>query len=83
MSITMEKGQHLVYQVFLQLQADVNYPRCSKKEKGEILEATHIPIIRAMHEVNPDAQFISWLYMPQVPTAWKYTIPEKLPRTPY
>ena len=56
-----------------------------KKEKGEILEATHIPIIRAMHEVNPDAQFISWLYMPQViPTAqWKYTIPEKYQRTPY
>jgi aminoglycoside 3-N-acetyltransferase len=63
-------------------EAEVNCPRCSKKEKGEILEATHIPIIQAMREVNPDAQFISWLYMPQViPTAqWKYTIPEKLPK---
>ncbi|NMB97391.1 MAG: hypothetical protein GYA02_12410, partial [Clostridiaceae bacterium] len=63
-------------------EAEVNCPRCSKKEKGEILEATHKPILRAMHEVNPDAQFISWLYMPQViPTAkWKYTIPAKLPK---
>jgi len=63
-------------------EADVKCPRCSKKEKGEILEATHKPILRAMHEINPDAQFISWLYMPQVtPTAqWKYTIPEKLPK---
>lgn len=61
---------------------EVNCPRCSKKEKGEILEGTHIPILKAMHEVNPDAQFISWLYMPQaIPTAdWKYKIPEKLPK---
>ncbi|NSW92924.1 MAG: hypothetical protein HPY74_20170 [Firmicutes bacterium] len=63
-------------------EAEVNCPRCLEKEKGEILEATHIPILRAMHEVNPDAQFISWLYMPQVlPTAqWTYTIPAKLPK---
>ena len=57
-------------------------PVCSQKEKGEILEATHIPILTAMHEVNPDAQFVSWLYMPQVQATadWKYTIPEKLPK---
>jgi len=63
-------------------EAEVKCPRCSKKEKGEILEATHKPILRAMHEINPDAQFISWLYMPYViPTAqWIYTISEKLPK---
>ncbi|NMB97155.1 MAG: hypothetical protein GYA02_11185 [Clostridiaceae bacterium] len=63
-------------------EAEVNCPRCSEKEKGEILEATQKPILRAMREVNPEAQFISWIYMPQViPTAqWKYTIPEKLPK---
>ncbi|NLC42899.1 MAG: hypothetical protein GX783_01305, partial [Clostridiales bacterium] len=61
---------------------DVNCPRCSKKAKGEILEATHKPIIRAMQEVNPEAQYISWMYMPQVTATakWKYTIPEKLPK---
>ncbi len=83
MSITHgERTTSCLSSVSATSEADVNCPRCSKKEKGEILEATHIPIIRAMHEVNPDAQFISWLYMPQViPTAqWKYTIPEKLPK---
>jgi ferredoxin len=61
---------------------EVNCPRCSKKEKSEILEATHRPIIRAMHEINPDAQFISWPYMSHdLPVApWVYTIPERLPK---
>jgi hypothetical protein len=63
-------------------EADVACPRCSKKEKSEILEATHKPIIKAMQEINPDAQFISWLYMPyKIPNAkWIFTIPEKLPK---
>ena len=60
----------------------VDCPRCSKLEKGEILKATHEPILRAMQEVNPDAQFISWMYMPQVTATakWKLSIPEKLPK---
>ena len=64
------------------VEGDVNCPRCSKKEKGEILKTTHEQILRAMHEVNPDAQFISWMYMPQVTATakWKYAIPGKLPK---
>jgi hypothetical protein len=63
-------------------EAEVICPRCSKKEKSEILEGTHAPIIKAMLEINPDAQFISSIYMPQaVKTAkWIFTIPEKLPK---
>jgi hypothetical protein len=61
---------------------NVNCPRCSYKEKGEILEATHSIIIKAMREINPQAQFISWFYMPFArPLAeWVYTMPEKLPK---
>ena len=83
MSITHgERTTSCLSSVSVISEGEVNCSRCSKKEKGEILEATHKPILRGMQEVNPDAQFISWMYMPQVTATakWKYTIPEYLPK---
>lgn len=43
----------------------INCPRCSNKEPWEILYASLSAMQRGMHDVNPDAELISWLYMPQ------------------
>ncbi|RIH66964.1 hypothetical protein D1164_00595 [Mariniphaga sediminis] len=43
----------------------INCPRCSDKEPWEILYASLSSMQRGMHDVNPDAELISWLYMPQ------------------
>ncbi|MCC6694154.1 MAG: hypothetical protein IT365_00860 [Candidatus Hydrogenedentes bacterium] len=39
-------------------------PTCSQKELGEILRASLSAMERGMHEANPDAKLISWLYVP-------------------
>ncbi len=43
----------------------INCPRCRDKEPWEILHASLSAMQRGMKDVNPDAEFISWLYMPQ------------------
>ena len=43
----------------------INCPQCSDKEPWEILYASLSAMQRGMHDVNPDAELISWLYMPQ------------------
>jgi hypothetical protein len=43
----------------------INCPRCSDKEPWEILYATLSPMSKGMHDAAPDAELISWLYMPQ------------------
>ena len=39
-------------------------PVCSQKTPGEIIAASLKPMERGMHEVAPDAELISWLYVP-------------------
>ncbi len=43
----------------------INCPRCKDKEPWEILYASLSSMQRGMHDVNPNAELISWLYMPQ------------------
>ena len=43
----------------------INCPRCSKKEPWEILYASLSAMEQGMHDAAPDAELISWLYMPQ------------------
>ncbi len=44
---------------------DIKCTRCSHKEPWEILYATLSPMEKGMHDAAPDAELISWLYMPQ------------------
>jgi hypothetical protein len=43
----------------------INCPRCSGKEPWEILHASLSAMEKGMHDAAPDAELISWLYMPQ------------------
>ncbi|MDP2335116.1 MAG: hypothetical protein Q8N05_01455 [Bacteroidota bacterium] len=43
----------------------IDCPRCSHKEPWEILHASLSAMEQGMHDAAPDAELISWLYMPQ------------------
>ena len=43
----------------------INCPRCKDKKPWEILHASLTPMEKGMHDASPDAELISWLYMPQ------------------
>ncbi|MBQ9088147.1 MAG: hypothetical protein IJY46_05125 [Lentisphaeria bacterium] len=47
---------------------------------SDILSSVLTPMEQGMHDANPDAELISWLYMPYVPQggSWIYELPEKL-----
>jgi len=74
-------GSHLFF--------DNNCPRCSKKAPAEVFATTADAMARGMHSVSPDAEFISWLYVPQIretpgidPTAVKAEIQNIAAHTP-
>jgi hypothetical protein len=43
----------------------INCPICKDKEPGEILGASMSAMARGMHDANPKAQLVSWLYVPE------------------
>lgn len=47
--------------------ADCNCPRCAERTPAEVIAATISAMARGMHRANPDAELISWLYLPCVP----------------
>lgn len=64
----------------------VDCPRCSDKAPWEILHAFLSAMERGMHDAAPDAELISWMYMPYSIGAqrddladWVYEIPEHTP----
>ena len=64
----------------------VTCPRCSRGEPWEILHASLSAMERGMHSAEPDAELISWLYMPQPQgpgghelAPWVYDIPAHTP----
>jgi len=64
----------------------INCPRCSQKAPWEILYASLSAMQRGMHDAAPNADLISWLYMPQAGGAlrdnladWVYEIPSHTP----
>jgi hypothetical protein len=64
----------------------IDCPRCSGKAPWEILHASLSAMERAMHEVAPEAELLSWLYMPQARgrrredlADWVYEIPAHTP----
>ena len=59
----------------------VQCPVCSEKEPWEILHASLSAMERGVHDANPDAELISWLYMPQPEDLgeWVYDIPAHTP----
>ncbi len=67
----------------------INCPICSKKKPWEILYSSTSAMERGMHDAAPDAELISWLYMPQpqryvtgAPYSlgeWVYDIPAHTP----
>ena len=67
-------------------EGQIDCPRCSEKEPWEILHASLSAMERGMHSAAPDAELISWLYMPQARGAyrdgladWVYDIPAHTP----
>ena len=68
----------------------INCPRCSNKEPWEILYASLSAMQKGMHDVNPGAELISWLYMPQPQRyhpgdvynlgKWVYELPQHTPK---
>ena len=64
----------------------IDCPRCSQKQPWEILHASLSAMERGIHSVAPEAELISWLYMPQARGArrgdladWVYDIAEHTP----
>ena len=65
----------------------IDCPRCAQKAPWEILNASLSAMERGMHDAAPDADLISWLYMPQARGArrddvadWVYEIPAHTPK---
>jgi hypothetical protein len=65
----------------------VNCPRCSRKQPWEILQASLSAMEQGMHAAAPEAELISWLYMPQArgPSReglanWVYEVPAHTPK---
>jgi hypothetical protein len=68
----------------------ITCPRCSFKEPWEILYASLSAMEQGMHDTAPDAELISWLYMPQPQrfatgdlyslADWVYDIPAHTPK---
>jgi hypothetical protein len=64
----------------------IDCPRCSQKKPWEILHASLSAMERGMHAAAPEAELISWLYMPYGRGAcrddladWVYEIPAHTP----
>ena len=59
----------------------VDCPVCSKYKHWEIIHSSLSAMEKGMHAAAPDAQLISWLYMPYAkPLAeWVFEIPEHVP----
>lgn len=64
----------------------IDCPRCSEKQPWEILHGSLSAMERGMHDAAPEAELISWLYMPQARGAyrdglsdWVYEIPAHTP----
>ena len=67
-------------------EGEIRCPICSRKAPWEILHASLAPMERALHAAAPDADLISWLYMPQPQgfarselATWVYDIPAHTP----
>jgi len=67
-------------------EGQVRCPRCSRKAPWEILYAALDAMARGMHAAAPDAELISWLYMPQTRgphgtdlAPWVYEVPAHTP----
>ena len=68
----------------------IDCPRCSQKEPWEILSASLSAMEQGMHDASPNAELISWLYMPDPyrfntgdPYAlgdWVYELPAHTPK---
>lgn len=68
----------------------IDCPRCSNKAPYEILAAALSAMEKGMHDAAPDAELISWLYMPQPQrystgdsynlAEWVYNIPAHTPK---
>ena len=68
----------------------INCPRCSQKEPWEILYASLSAMEKGMHDAAPEAELISWLYMPQPQrfvtgdsyslADWVYDLPAHTPK---
>ncbi|MFA6472500.1 MAG: hypothetical protein WCU00_10705, partial [Candidatus Latescibacterota bacterium] len=68
----------------------IDCPRCSNKAPFEILAASLSAMEKGMHDAAPDAELISWLYMPQPQqystgdsynlADWVYDIPAHTPK---
>lgn len=65
----------------------IDCPRCSRKAPWEILHASLSAMEKGMHAAAPDAELISWLYMPQARgpnreglADWVYDIPAHTPK---
>jgi len=64
----------------------IDCPRCSGKAPWEILHESLSAMQRGMHDAAPEAELISWLYMPQSTgrrgsdlADWVYEIPAHTP----
>jgi hypothetical protein len=39
-------------------------PRCNERDCGEMFRETALTMTRAMHAINPDAEYLTWFYAP-------------------
>ena len=68
----------------------IDCPRCADKKPGEILYASLTAMEQGMHDAAPDAELISWLYMPYARRRaqfeycdladWVYDLPAHTPK---
>ena len=61
--------------------SEVSCPACSGRKHWEIIHASLSAMEKGMHDAAPEAQLISWLYMPQPAKLadWVFEIPAHVP----
>ena len=68
----------------------IKCPRCADKKPWQILHASLSAMEQGMHDADPDAELISWLYMPQPNRSlksdpaevadWVFELPKNFPK---
>lgn len=54
-----------------------NCPRCSRRRPAEVFTELWGALTRGMHRINPDAELISWFYLPTLQTTPSSTAEQK------
>ena len=58
-------------------------PRCNERDCGEIFRETALTMTRAMHAINPEAEYLAWFYALDTRAYWRNAESDRQPTEEY